>query len=213
MLTIADSFRIAAMVVVSLGGFGAIVVAVTKLVAESVSSRLAARYQRETDHLLAELRGKVDEGLARLNAALQHRNFVLQRLAEIELNGLHSCWRAAITAQHLLNGVRPHDCGTDAVALRERVAALASGHNTLLTLAGKYDPFLDGSIRDLLYEITKTVRLELAQAERGAFASEWWDQGDRNKAAMELQIATLRANVQRRVAFLRELSHGPMQGA
>ena len=94
-------------------------------VADTLANRIVAKYQRETDTMLTERRGRLDDGLSRLNAALQHQNLVLQRLAEIELNGIHSCWRAAISSQHLVNGLRPVDCGTNAEALRERVKEAA----------------------------------------------------------------------------------------
>jgi hypothetical protein len=201
-----DAFRIAAMVVAGVGGIGAVIVAVAKFVADIFSDRIKASYQRDTDTMIAELRGRLDEGVSRLNAALQHQNFVLQRLAEIELNGIHSCWRAAITGQHLVNGLRPVDCGNDPDALRDRLRELGNAHNTLLTLIGKYDPFTDQGVGVILHEIARILRQEISQARREPFTSEWWDQGDRNRAALETQVNGLRAAVQLRIAALRQLA-------
>lgn len=156
--------------------------------------------------MLTDMRGRLDDGLSRLNAALQHQNFVLQRLAEIELNGIHSCWRAAITGHHLANGVRPVDCGTDAEDLRSRVRALASAHDTLLTLIGKYDPFMDEGVRTILHDVARVLRLEISQASHDAFTTRWWDQGDENRATLETQVSGLRAAVQLRIARLRQLA-------
>jgi hypothetical protein len=194
------------MVVASVGGIGIIIGAVAKFFGDALANRIAAKYERETDAMITEMRGRLDDGLSRLNAALQHQNFVLQRLAEIELNGIHSCWRAASSGQHLVNGVRPVDCGTDAEALRVRIKQLAAAHNTLLALIGKYDPFLDQDVRTILHEIARVLRLEISQASREAFTSRWWDQGEENRAALETQVTGLRAAVQLRIAALRQLA-------
>lgn len=200
-----DAFRIAAMAVTSVGGIAVVISAAARLLAD----RLTSGYQRRTDTMLAEMRGRVDEGLSRLSAALQHQNFVLQRLAEIELNGIHSCWRAAATSQHVMNGVRPHDCGTDPDALLGRIKRLRAGHDTLLTLIGKYDPFLNESVRTMLHEVARILRLEIGQSSHDPFVGRWWDQGDTNRADLETQIVGLRAAVQLRIVLLRQLAAEP----
>jgi len=201
------------MVLASVGGIGVIIGAVAKFLAGAIVDRMKASYQRETDTMIAELRGRLDEGLSRLNAALQHQNFVLQRLAEIELNGIHSCWRTAVTSQHLVNGLRPVDCGTNADALRDRLKEVGDAHNTLLTLIAKYDPFLDQTVRAILHEVARILRLEISQTRREPFTSDWWDQGDRNRAALETQVNGLRAAVQLRIAALRHLADNAGRGA
>ena len=207
MFTWEDAFRIAttflAMFVASIGGVGVLIRYGGKMLAD----RLAENHRRETETMLTEMRGRLDEGLSRLNAALQHQNFVLQRLAEIELNGIHSCWRAAVNGQVLLNGVRPVDCGTDPDALLRRIKQLADAHNTLLTLIGKYDPFLDPRVPTILHEIARILRLEISQAGRDSFTGfRWWEQGTENAAALETQITGLRAAVQIRIAALRQVA-------
>lgn len=206
MFTWEDAFRIAVLVVASVGGVGAIIVALVKFLAGTVADRLAERSRRDTETALAEMRGRLDQGLSRLNAALQHQNFVRQRLAEIELNGIHACWRAAANLQHLINGLRPVDCGTDREALQSRLNATTSAHNTLLALYGKYDPFLDAGVRTILAEVLRLARLEMSQTSRDIFSSRWWDQGLENREALEVQITALRAAVQLRIVALLELA-------
>jgi hypothetical protein len=82
---------------------------------------------------------------------------------------------------------------------------LASAQNSLLTIIGKYDPFLDETVRLILHEVAKLVRLETNQARLEPFTSSWWAQGVVNRAALEGQVTALRAAVQLRLDALRQV--------
>lgn len=206
MFTWDDAFRIATLVLASVGGIGVIIAAVGRFLAGTMADRLVEGYRRETETQLTEMRGRLDQGLSRLNAALQHQNFVRQRLAEIELNGIHACWRGATNLHYLINALRPVDCGTDKDALQSRLNATSSAHNTLLALYGKYDPFLDDRVRAILEEVLKLARLEMSQTSRDIFAGPWWDQGMQNREKLDTHMTALRTAVQLRIASLREVA-------
>ncbi|MEQ1761065.1 MAG: hypothetical protein ABL986_22385 [Vicinamibacterales bacterium] len=202
-----DSVRIVTTAILSVGGSGVIIIAVAKLLGDIIAKRLTAKYDRDTQTALAQMQGQLNDGLSRLNSALQHQNFVLQRLSEIELNGIHACWRYAVSASHHANGVRPNGSSNDAAALQARIRPLADTHNTLLTLTGKYDPFLPDNIRTILDEVTRLMRLEIAQAGAASFNEQnWWTQGTTNRAAIDAQITVLRAAVKLRIVELRQLT-------
>jgi hypothetical protein len=170
-----------------------------------------ATHAKEIESIRAKNAESIENLRARLSAALEHQNFVRRRLAEIELNGIHSCWRSAINGQLVLNGVRPVDCGTDMDTLLERITQLSRAHNTLLALITKYDPFLDSTVLTTLYNIAEILRLEIAQARREPFASGWWDQGRANRETIETQVTLLRSAVRVRIAALREVADDERQ--
>jgi hypothetical protein len=91
---------------------------------------------------LAEQQGRIDAGLRRLDAALTHRSFLLQRFAEIELEGLRACWHAAQACHPLLNSTRVDDSGSDQEKLKNRRSALVDAHNGLVNTIGLHEPFL-----------------------------------------------------------------------
>jgi hypothetical protein len=170
------------------------------------AARWAESQRRDTETSLVTLRGQIDQGLARLDATLQHQTFLLQRFADIELQGMVACWSRAVHSMHLLNGIRPLDSGTDRDALESRLAELTEAHNGLLSEYGKHDPFLHASVSQLLADITRLLRLELSQARREVFEPRWWDQGDTNRQRGEELRTSLRVAIQARVSELRRVA-------
>src|SRR5688572_27388629 len=133
-----DAFQIGATILASVGGTGAIILGVSGFLSRLAADRIAEGQRRETETMLTSMRGRLDEGLSRLDATLEHQNFLLQRLSEIELQGIHACWKSAIHCHHLVNGLRPIDCGTDLDALNARLVELSNAHNQLLSVTGEY---------------------------------------------------------------------------
>jgi len=68
-----DALKISSLILASLGGGGVIVLGLARLLG---------------DKWLQDWKGEIDAKLQRLDAALQHRNYVLQRLAEFELEAI-----------------------------------------------------------------------------------------------------------------------------
>ena len=115
--------------------------------------------------LVGRLRGKIDERLARLDAALQHRGFVLQRFAEYELEAIVECWRAARTCLPLINSARPLDSGDGPEAedtLTSAYSALSNGHNILIENIGRHEPFLPDAIVQTLDTLSQMLRFEMS---------------------------------------------------
>jgi hypothetical protein len=162
--------------------------------------------RRQTEVALVEMRGRLDTALARVDAGLEHRNLVLGRLADIEVEGMRLCWRRARRAGILLNGLRPIDSGTDLVAFQLRHLELGAAHNRLLNTYADYEPFFEDGIRSVLDELTRLLRLELSQSNRDIFkgggGNDWWDQGETNRVAYEASIEALRIAIRARVTSL-----------
>jgi hypothetical protein len=120
-----DALQVSTLVIVSLGGGGAIVFGLSRFLG---------------DKWLQDWKGEIDARLQRLDAALEHRNFLLQRQAEFELEALTECWRAARACLPLINATRPVDSGTDVEVLQAhllRFARLFEGDPaSLLALRG-----------------------------------------------------------------------------
>src|SRR5687767_11304837 len=123
-----DVLKVALTVIASLGGGGAIVFGLSGFLGRVWVDRL---------------KGDIDGRLRRLEAALEHGNYVLRRLAEFELEAIQQCWSAAWSVVPLLNATRATDSGTDEALLTTRANALAEAHNKLLDTLGRNRPFLD----------------------------------------------------------------------
>ena len=143
-----DVLEVGLVVIASLGGGGVIVFGLSGFIGKIWVDRL---------------RGDIDARLQKLDAKLQHGNFLLQRFAEFELEATRACWSAARACLPLVNATRPHDSGADEAVLKSRSDELAAGHDTLLALLGKHEPFLTRAIADRLETIGRVVRLELSQ--------------------------------------------------
>ncbi len=207
-----EVLKVGLVVLGSLGGGAAIVAGFSGFLGRLWADRLAERQRLASEAELTNMRGRLDDALARLNAALEHRTFLLQRLATIELEGLTRCWKFAKRAHILVNGIRPDDAGTDAEALKKRLDELSDTHNELLSACGEFDPFLEDPIRDLLEEVRRIVALELSQASRDHFSPRWWDQGLTNRVACEQRVTELRGAVRQRIAALRQLAVAEANG-
>lgn len=179
-----DAAQVGMVVVFSLGGGGAIVAGLSGWLGNLFAQRLAERQRLASEKELAVQRARIDDGLARLDAALEHRNFLLQRLAELELQGIRECWQHAKQCHHLVNGLRPVDRGVDNEALEGRLRQTGAAHDELLTKLGEWEPFLAAEFVGPLREARRVIALELSQARRNPFnANGWWEDGHNNRAA------------------------------
>jgi hypothetical protein len=192
-MTFSDAIKVGLAVVASLGGGGAIVLGLSRYLGQIWIDRL---------------KGQLDERLRRLDSDLKQRNFLLQRFAEYELEGLVECWRAARACVPLINATRPLDSGTDKDVLAKRTKALSDGHNALLATTIKHEPFLPVDIIATLDAISTTLRFELSQINRGTpFVTDadrdWWDEGKKNRDKVEELSAVLLRQVRERARTLR----------
>src|SRR5882672_1086527 len=136
-----DALKIGAVVIGSLGGGGAIVFGLSGFLGQVWMQRL---------------KGEIDARLQRLDAALTHQNFLLQRFAELELEAIAECWRAARACLPLINATRPLDSGIGESAeaiLLSNTKLLTDAHNVLITASGRHEPFLPTRIVELLDNI------------------------------------------------------------
>ena len=118
-----DALKIGAVVLASLGGGGGIVLGLARLIG---------------DRWLQDWKGEIDAKLQRLDAALAHRNYVLQRLAEFELEALTECWQAARACLPLINETRPINSGIDEAVLKTNYERLSEGHDKLIETLGRH---------------------------------------------------------------------------
>lgn len=156
------------------------------------------------DRWLQAWKGDIDARLQKLDAALLHRNFLLQRWAEFELEGLTECWRAARACLPLMNGTRPHGCGTDDVRLRTAASQLSDAHNALIGALGKHELFLPATVVDNLASIGRLVRLELSNIDHHEpFTNHWWEDGEKNSTECKGLCEVLLVHVRARASELR----------
>jgi hypothetical protein len=142
-----DALKVGTVAIVSLGGGGGIVLGLSRFLG---------------DKWLQDWKGEIDAKLQRLDAALQHRNYVLQRFAEFELEAITECWRAARACLPLINATRPHDSGTDETSLQTNYANLSEGHNKLIDALGRHELFLSPPVIETLETIARVIRMELS---------------------------------------------------
>src|SRR3972149_5492643 len=158
-----DAMKIGAVVVASLGGGGGIVLGFSRFIG---------------DKWLQDWKGDIDARLQRLDAALQHRNYLLQRLAEFELEAITECWRAARACLPLMNATRPYDSGTDENVLQVHFANLSEGHNKLIDVIGRHEMFLSRTVVETLDAVGRVLRMELSSIRHPEhFKGSWWEGG------------------------------------
>src|SRR5258705_6882725 len=127
-------------VIAGLGGLWFVLRQVFASFGRVIENRIAESQRLGTEQTLTRLRGEIDVRLTHLESALQHQNLLRLKLAEIELEGLRTCWQRAASARHYLNGLRAVDSGTDPAALGERRVALGKAHNELLAAMAEFEP-------------------------------------------------------------------------
>lgn len=184
-----DALQIGTVVITSLGGGGAIVLGLSRFIG---------------DKWLQEWKSEIDEKLQRLDAALKHRNYVLQRFAEFELEGITECWRAASACLPLINAIRPYDSGTDENVLQTNYANLSAAHNKLIETIGRHELFLSSAIVDTLEVIGRVIRGELSNIRHDEhFKGSWWKDGERNRGEFKQLCNALLKQVKSRAGELR----------
>jgi len=184
-----DALQVSTFVILSLGGGGGIVFGLARFLG---------------DKWLQDWKGDIDAKLQKLDAALRHRNFLLQRFAEFELEALTECWRAARACLPLINGTRPHDSGTDLDRLNASTSQFSRAHNALIEALGRHEVHLPSTIVEQLDGLGRVVRLELSQiGHRKPFEGDWWDQGDMNRSEFKSLCDQLLLLVRARVTALR----------
>ncbi|MFQ5881430.1 MAG: hypothetical protein ACE5I9_02995 [Candidatus Methylomirabilales bacterium] len=184
-----DALKISTLILASLGGGGGIVLALARFLGQK---------------WLQEWKGDIDAKLQRLDAALAHRNYLLQRLAEFELEAITECWRAARACLPLINATRPLDSGTDETVLQANLESLSDGHNKLIDAIGRHEMFLSREVIGTLDEIGRVLRLELSSIRHHEhFAGSWWDDGQRNRNQFQQLCSTLLNQVKTRAGELR----------
>lgn len=184
-----DALKVSILILASLGGGGAIVLGLSRFLG---------------DKWLQDWKGDIDARLQRLDAALKHRNYLLQRLAEFELEAITECWRAARACLPLINATRPYDSGTDEAILQVNFANLSEGHNKLIEVIGRHEMFLSRTVVDTLDAIGRVIRMELSSIRhREHFKGSWWEEGDKNRGDFKQLCDSLLNQVRERAGELR----------
>jgi len=107
----------------------------------------------------------------------------------------------------LINATRPINSSTDEAVLREHLNQLVDGHNKLLEVSLRHEPFLPQSIVDTLHRSSEVLRLEISNINyHPHFVGDWWDAGERNSGNYALLCDALRAQVRERSTVLRTQS-------
>jgi hypothetical protein len=193
-MTAWDVLQVGGIVIASLGGWAVIVLGLAGFIGRIWADRLQGRLQ-----------GDIDAKLRRLDSRLTHGNFVLQRLAEAEMEGITACWRLASKLLPLINGVRPPNSSKDVAALMGRANDLSEGHDKLLDELSEHEPFLPAAIRDTLNVMTRIARVELTMVstDKPFETPQWWKDGKQNRDEMGAMHGQLLTQVKERLLELR----------
>jgi hypothetical protein len=184
-----DALKVSTLILASLGGGGGIVLGLSRFLGNK---------------WLQDWKGDIDARLQRLDAALKHRNYLLQRLAEFELEAITECWRAARACLPLINATRPHDSGTDEHVLQVNFKNLSDGNNKLIDVVGRHEMFLSRSVVDMLDAIGRVVRAELSNIRHDErFKGSWWKNGAKNREDFKQLCDALLDQVRGRAGELR----------
>jgi hypothetical protein len=205
-----DVFKVVLGVIGSVGGGAAIVFGFSAFLGRVWADRLAQRERFTSEKEIERMRADVEGGLRRLDAALGHRSFLMQRFAEMELEGLRECWTKARACLPAINGPRAVNSGTNLDDLKQRVEQLRIAHDEVMEALGKHEPFLTERLVDLLEQVRQKANLELLQiGSREPFnagdnrgGDDWWDQGRKNQVAVKDLTDELKAVVKARIAEL-----------
>jgi hypothetical protein len=184
-----DALKVSTLILASLGGGGGIVLGFSRFLG---------------DKWLQAWKGDINARLQRLDAALKHRNYLLQRLAEFELEAITECWRAARACLPLINATRPYDSGTDEHVLLVHFANLSEGHNKLIEVIGQHEMFLSSALVDTLDAIGRVIRAELSNIRNDEhFKGSWWKDGEKNRGDFKQLCDSLLNQVRGRAGELR----------
>lgn len=184
-----DALQVGAVVIMSLGGGGAIVLGLSHFLG---------------DKWLQDWKGDIDAKLQRLDAALRHRNYVLQRFAEFELEAITECWRAARACLPWINATRPSDSGTEEKVLQANYANLSDAHDKLIDAVGRHEVFLQAAIVETLDGLGHVIRMELSNIRHEEhFTGAWWEDGKKNREEFNALCNTLLEQVKSRASELR----------
>ena len=184
-----DALKVGAVIIGSLGGGGAIVFGFSGFLGQVWMQRL---------------KGDIDARLQRLDAALSHQNYLLQKFAELELAAIAECWPAARVCVPLINSTRPINSGTDEAVLAANAQRLADAHNALIEITNRHEPFLQAPIAQTLEAIGRVVRLELSNIQyHEHFKGDWWEKGEKNQQDLKTLTDGLLVLVKARIIQLR----------
>jgi len=184
-----DALKIGTIVLASLGGGGGIVLGFSRFLG---------------DKFLQDWKGDIDAKLQKLDAGLRHRNYLLQRLAEFELEAITECWRAARACLPLINATRPYDSGTDETTLQANFKNLSEAHNKLIDVIGRHEMFLSKPVVDTLDAIGRVIRMELSSIRHHEhFKGSWWEEGEKNRGDFKQLCDSLLGQVRERAGELR----------
>ena len=187
-----DVLNVALVVISSLGGGGLIVFGLSGFLGRIWTDRL---------------KGEIDAKIHRLDARLEHGNFLLQRFAELELEAITECWRAARACLPALNATRPVDSGTEEAVLAANFNRLSATHNALLSAVGQHEPFWPrkSSSNSTRSDISHDWRC-LTSSITSTSRCTWWEDGEKNRLEVHFTAHhdALLALVKARVAELRE---------
>ena len=184
-----DALKVSTLILFSLGGGGGIVLGLSRFLGNK---------------WLQDWKGDIDARLHRLDSLLKHRNYLLQRLAEFELEAITECWRAARACLPLMNATRPYDSGTDENVLQVHFVNLSEGHNKLVDAIGRHEMFLSSALVDMLDAIGRVIRKELSDIRYDEhFTGSWWKDGEENRRAFKQLCDSLLDQVRARAGELR----------
>jgi hypothetical protein len=188
-MTWVEALQVGTVVVASLGGGGTIVLGLSGFLGRIWAERF---------------KGEIEAGLRQLDAALRHHTFLQQRFADLELEAIAQCWRAARACLPLINATRPHDSGTDREVLQANVNRLSDAHNALIEAVGRHEPFLPAAMVETLDAIGRVLRSELSHIRyHPAFEGNWWEDGELKRREFAEHCDALLVQVRTRTAELR----------
>lgn len=211
-MTATEVFQVAAAVLASLGGAGALLWALSSFLAKVWAARILeadrAKYAVELERLKAEIEAKNKEFQGRVDKTIR----VHRVQFETEFNALKDVWATLCRLRGVFGLLRPimstapFDETPDQklAKLTERLKAVGVAFNEARTAADSLSPFYDATIYAAIEALLQTAHHELidVQVSEPFKGVEWWKTAQQNQEQLFAQADTVAALIRGRLAHL-----------
>lgn len=213
-MTLPDAMQFVTLLLGSVGGAAALIVASAKWFGDHLAERLLegvrVKHARDLEHLGAQLEERIRDRQARIDQVVH----VTRAQFEVEFAAYRDIWRALDGFRSALLSLRP-SVSTAPVdetedqresALRDRLGRLVTAFNAFREAVDTNSPFYSERVSEALGPLVDVGNLELLQVRTSTdeerFSSQWYDDGDTNRDEVRAKAEVVACLIRRRLASL-----------